>query len=463
MTANSDQLQKHTAGVNQEIKKGREWLRQSKEAIKELRTKRLRSLLNFAKQASPWYKETLAGLAVDEFTEADLERVPPLDKKTLMANWDKIVTHPALNLDLVEAHTAKMSQDSDHLHLLDQFHVLSTSGSSGRRGVYVYNTSEWNQRNAWSRRSPWLTEDFRPLPISNSKEKITLAQVVITNAVYGMYASSKTYSSEYVESIYVPMTLPISEICSRLNAQKIDVLMGIPSTIYKLCLESRDGNLSINPQVVYSSGEPLYAPIRKLIKETWPNTNIFNALASSEGIYARNCAADSKEMHLNEDFCIVQPVDKDGRPTRAGETPEKLYFTNLICHTLPLIRYESPDQLVFLDKQCPCGSPLQLIEEPQGRPEFDFIYENDLFVHHLVFVTPLLHQKNIQEYQVTQTPNGAEIKYVSIGEIDTNRLKVTLSNNLIELGLRNPEINLTEVPKFDYPESGKLRRFVGLP
>jgi len=460
MTVNTTLIEAQTDAVNDEIKSGRARFYASADELRDLRVTGLRSLLEFAKNESPWYTKTLAHVDVDNFTEDQLHQIPPLDKPTLMANWDQIVTNPDLTLEIVEAHTARMSEDDELLFLDDRFHVLSTSGSSGTRGVYVYDWHEWVQRNAWSRRVPWLTADAQP--ITFSQKKITMAQVVITNPVYGMYASSKTFSVKWLDTLYIPVTLTIPEICSRLDAQPIDVLMGIPSTVHKLCLEAREGRLSIEPKVVYVSGEPLYTAIRELIKEVWPQASIFNALASSEGIYARNCCADRQEMHLNDDIFIVEPVDQEGRRVALGETPEKLYLTNLINYTLPLIRYESPDQLVFLDKKCACGSSFQLIAEPQGRPEFDFVYPGDVFVHHLVFVTPLLHDKNIHEYQVRQTPNGAQIDIVSSGEINKRGLVQTITSSLIDLGLAEPELEINEVARFDYPVSGKLRRFVPL-
>jgi phenylacetate-coenzyme A ligase PaaK-like adenylate-forming protein len=208
------------------------------------------------------------------------------------------------------------------------------------------------------------------------------------------------------------------------------------------------------------TGESLYKPIRKLIKKIWPYVNIFNIFGASEGIFGLNCHANSEELHLNDDWCIVEPVDHLNNPIGKGTKASKLYLTNLSNFTLPLIRYESSDQLLILDKTCECGVPLQLIAEPQGRPEFDFIYSGNIFVHHLLFVTSLLLEKNIQEYQVIQTPNGADIKILSIGFVDKAQLQKNICAKLSELGLSEPMVNFIEVTKFDYPASGKLKRFV---
>lgn len=447
-------------GIESEVKKARERFFWPASKLEDWRRERLRALLRFAKSESPWYRRTLSHVDPETFTEEDLGAIPPLDKVTLMSNWDEIVTHPDLSLRRVESHIAKMSEDPDLLYLQDRFHVLSTSGSSGTRGVYVYDRDEWIQRSASSRRLPLLDRELRP--ISFPSDKILLAHVVITHAVYGIYATPKTYTPPPLENLYIPVTLPMEEICSRLNAQRVDALIGIPSTLHKLCLEAGAGRLSIDPTIVYSTAEPLYGPIRRLIEKTWPKTCLFNALASAEGVYARNCRADSQEMHLNDDMFIIEPVDDEDRTVDRGERPDKLYVTNLSNYTLPLIRYESPDQLVFLDRACECGSNFQLIAEPKGRPEFNFTYPGGLYVHHLVFVTPLLLQENIQEYQVCQTENGALIKVVTLGEIDRPRLVRAVEEGLAGLGMSDPVVEVEEVQRFDYPPSGKLRRFVEL-
>ncbi len=460
MTPPATAMEIETQGLAQEIKTaGRRFLWPA-EKVDRLRGERLRALLRHAKSDSPWYRETLAHIDVETFTEADLPSIPTLDKATLMTNWDRIVTRPNLTLETVEAHISRMAEDPDLLYLHDQFHVLSTSGSSGTRATYVYDRHEWIQRNACNRRLPWLDQEGRPIAFAS--DKISLAHVVITNAVYGIYASPKTFKHEAIQDVYIPMTLPMEAICARLNAQHFDGLVGIPSTIHKLCLEVGKGRLSLNPKVVYSTAEPLYAPIRERIKKTWPDCYLFNAFASAEGVYARNCRADRQEMHMNDDVCIIEPVDQNARALGPGVRPTKLYLTNLTNHTLPLIRYESPDQLIFMDKACECGSHFRLIEEPQGRPEFNFTYPGQVYAHHLIFVTPLLHQKNIQEYQVQQTLNGAHIKLVPLGPVEHERLVNAITESLAQLGVANPLVTVEELAQLAYPASGKLRRFLTL-
>lgn len=431
----------------------------SKEQLKEARNQRLRTLLNYAKAHSPWYKKCLKNINVDQFTEERLSEIPPLNKRILMQHWDEVVVHPQLNLGLVEQHLNKMNDHSDTLYLLDCYHALATSGSSGFRGVFVYDWNEWITYYIHCIR--YITHRATKTPTTPRTENRKIAMVVISNAVYAMYSLSKTFSYDYLGIHYIPITLPLTQIITELNEVQPNSLLGTPTTVFKLAQEVLTGKLTIRPESISLSGEPLYPPIRTLIKKAWPATNVYNNLGSSEGLFGRNCCANSFEMHLNDDGCIVEPVDKQGNPVGKGVLSDKIYLTNLYNYTLPLIRYEMADQLLFLDNQCACGINHQLIAEPGGRPEFDFIYPKNIFVHHLTFVTPLLLEKNIREYQVIQTRDGADIKIMSAGPIDTNRLRDTLCTSLKVLGLDEPRINFIEISQFEY-KSDKIRRFLRL-
>lgn len=432
-----------------------------KEKLRIFREERLKSLLNHVKNKSPWYKNRLARIDIEHFTEERLVEIPPLDKVTLMENWNEIITDRSLSLSIVDKHIEKMSYDENTLYLHGRYHVMVTSGSSGTRGVFIYDWEEWIKYYLNYIRYRFYNHDRSAL-LLNPNKKLTIAMVVASSAVYAMYSLARTFKSSNLETFHFPMTLPINQIVAGLNLTQADVLQGTPTTLYKLCKEMEEGRLKINPKVISVGGEPLYMPIRAALKKNWPCAGIFNTLGTSEGLIAVCCHADSKEMHLNDDACIVQPVDENGNPVKPNTLSSKLYFTNLYNYTLPLIRYEISDQFLFINRACKCGVKHQLIAEPEGRPEFDFIYPGDIFVHHLTYVTPLLHEKNLQEYQVIQTKMGADIKVITTGFVNKKTLQHNIGNTLKKLGLPKPVINIFEVAQLDYPDSGKLRRFLPL-
>jgi phenylacetate-coenzyme A ligase PaaK-like adenylate-forming protein len=104
------------------------------------RQARLRGLVEAARTSSPWHRRRLAGIDPQRLTEADLHNLPAMTKADLMENWDDIVTDQRLTLDLVNAHLEHIETDE---YLLGQYHAVASGGSSGRRGVFVYDWEGW--------------------------------------------------------------------------------------------------------------------------------------------------------------------------------------------------------------------------------------------------------------------------------------------------------------------------------
>ena len=66
----------------------------SAEQIRQHRDKRLRSLLAYAHERSPFYAERLRGLDFEAVTAADVASIPMLTKAEAQNEWDAIVTTP---------------------------------------------------------------------------------------------------------------------------------------------------------------------------------------------------------------------------------------------------------------------------------------------------------------------------------------------------------------------------------
>ena len=431
-------------------------------ALKKNREDRLRKLLVFAKEHSSWYRVKLASIDPNTFTEERLPELPTLDKKTLMENWDEIVTDRKLSLALVESHIQDMRSNNQFLYLLDCYRLLVTSGSSGLRGIFIYDWDEWNTYYLMFKRYRFYNQQGTGSLLSPLMKKTVIAAVVGTNPIHSIYSLEKSYKTRSAETVHFSITAPMDEIIEGLNHTQPDVLLGSSSTIHRLSKEVHKNRLDIHPKVISVYGEPFYPPVREAIEKTWPQAGIFNTYGTSEGLSASYCRANSTDMHLNDDLCIVEPVDSYGNPVPKEIMSKNLYITNLFNRTLPLIRYEIHDEMRFLDKKCSCGSHFQLISELQNRPDFDFNYSGDIFVNHVIFAYPLLGEKQIKEFQVVQTENGAFINLLINSDIDLSFIQKNISEQLKTLGLTNPELKFNRVENFEYPASGKLRRFIPL-
>ena len=75
--------------------------RWTREQIEQYQEQRLRALLEHVAERSPYYREVLRGRSPHSVA---LSELPILNKATLMAEFDRIVTTPELRLAGVEAH-----------------------------------------------------------------------------------------------------------------------------------------------------------------------------------------------------------------------------------------------------------------------------------------------------------------------------------------------------------------------
>ena len=112
----------------------------SAERLAAHRQAELRRLVRVAKDLSPWHRKRLSDVNPDEVDESMLAELPVMTKDDLMANFDEIVTDDRLHLDVVEDHLDSLTGDA---YLFDRYHAVASGGSTGRRGVFVYDWDSW--------------------------------------------------------------------------------------------------------------------------------------------------------------------------------------------------------------------------------------------------------------------------------------------------------------------------------
>jgi len=431
-----------------------ERLRWPVERIARARQAGLRALLQVAKERSPWHRERLHGIDPASACEADLRTLPPMTKQDLMEHWDDVVTDRRLSLDLVERHLAGLTSDA---YLLDEFHPVASGGSTGRRGVFVYDRDAWATAYAGFVRPMFLERALVP---GLSTAPNTLAMVAAENATHMTSAMGQTFSNPKLPTERFPVTMPLDAIADGLNTFRPTTLLGYSSALAVLAAEVREGRLRIAPRRLISTSEPLLPEVRQAIEEAFraPVANVWGT--SEAGPMAVGCWR-GPGMHLCDDLVLIEPVDRAGRPVDPGTRSDVVYVTGISNRTLPLIRFELTDQITVLDRPCPCDSAHRLIADVEGRLDDLFTYAGEVLVHPHVFRSVLARAPGIVEYQVRQTPQGAEI--LALGAIDdcaaTSR---TLEGELARLGVASPCVDVHVVPALERQATGKIRRFVPL-
>ena len=417
------------------------------------RAQRLRELVREAVDRSPWHHGRLNGVDVARLDEETLRELPPMTKSDLMDNFNRIVANRRLSLSLVNDHL----EGTTGRYLLDGYTAVTSGGSTGHRGTFVYDWDGW--ATFWmgcfrqTLRARWSDAEVSSRPLVS-------AWVTAAHFTHASAALARTFASPEFVNVRFPVTLPTDEIVAGLNLAQPDCLVAYPSALHVLCFEARAGRLQIAPQQILSCAEPLLPEIRAATEKAWgaPVGNIW--AASESGGIAVPCAHSSS--HLNEDLLIVEPVDQHGRPVAPGERSAKIYVTNLFNRALPLIRYEITDEVRILSEPCPCGSAQRCVADIQGRLDDVFVYDGRR-VHPHVFRSALGRHAGVVEYQVRQTPRGARIAVRCSAPVDLDPLRAEIGRALAGVGLSRPAVELTVVERLERdPGPAKLRRFVPL-
>jgi phenylacetate-CoA ligase len=419
----------------------------SAERLAAERSERLRDLLRLAKDRSPWHRERLANVDPEQVDEHDLHRLPVMTKDDVMAHFDEIVTDPRVTLERVEVDLAALEQEPRHL--LDRYQAIASGGSSGVRGVFLYDWDAWvTCYLGWFR---YLLRDL-------GAERFSMALVAASKPAHISRALLQTFSDPDAIALHsIPVTLPLEQIVAGLNDVRPDTLAAYPSALAELTRAAQAESLRIAPRAIVTGGEPLLPEIREAAEATFGVPILNWWLCSEVGPIGIGCG-HGPGLHLSDDLLIIEPVDRERRPVPVGVRCAQVLLTNLYNPALPLIRYELTDEITMIGERCSCGSQHRLVADPLGRLDDSFRYGPGVMVHPHLFRSTLGCEAGILEYQVRQTERGAAISVR--GHADLDRLERELAAGLERLGLEDPDVTITTVTNIERQDTGKLRRFL---
>jgi len=378
-----------------------------------------------------------------------------MTKHDLMNHWDEIVTDPRCALAAAEAHLTKASHTCSDAYFIDEYHVVASGGSSGRRGVFVFDWHGWAAQYAAIMRGLVSVAER-----SSSNASGSFAVVAARIPTHMSSAITQTFSNRTRPIVQAPVTLPLPEIVARLNRARPAILSVYASMLPILCEEAQAGRLQISPALVWSTSEVLLPEARELAEATW-RVPVVNAWIASEGPGAIACHI-APGFHIAEDLNIIEPVDEDLNPAPCGERSAKILLTNFSNKLMPLIRYEITDQFQLAAESCACGSAYFKVQDVQGRAEEVFDYGGGVRAHPHIFGSVLGREPSITAYQVRQTANGAEVDVIAPSVICLDRIRFALEKSLTQVGLKGPHVTVRCVDVIQRQASGKLKRYIPL-
>lgn len=368
-------------------------------AIAERQTRRLAEMVAFARASSPYYRELYRDLP-DRIDS--ISALPVTSKKPLMARFDDWCVDREVTLEGARAFVADPGKVGEKF--LGRYTLLTTSGTTGARGVFVVDdrTMAVTQAIALRMLGDWLGVR-QVLRILAKRGRIAMVM-----ATGGHFASAvaaarlKQRRGRRVEILSVQSPLP--ELVARLNEFQPALLGPYASMAALLATEQEAGRLRIRPALISVTAEGLPVDEYQRIARAF-DTRVGNSYAATEcTFFSHSC--EQWWLHVNADWCIFEPVNAEGRPVPPGEPSHTVLITNLANRVQPILRYDLGDSVVVRPDRCPCGSPFPAIRV-QGRSadvvELASTSGARVAVPPLAFATRLDPIEGIEVSQVVQT------------------------------------------------------------
>jgi phenylacetate-CoA ligase len=405
------------------------------EQLQRHQEKALKKLREYAYANSPFYKKFHQGLY-----DAPLKDLPVLTKGELMVNWDEVVTDRAAKLKDVQDFMDGWQGGK----FRNRYYINITGGTTGQKGIFIYNLDEWRAV---------LASYGRSLSFANIGlgfvRPLKQAVVASTNPWHVTSAVGATSRSRFILNLRIDVTEPMDDIVEKINAFQPELLSGYPSMIKLLTRQQTEGKLKISPRKVITVSEAQTEDVRAAIARAW-GVRPFNWYVATEtGAIGSDCP-EHRGLHFYDDLVIPEFVDENNQPVGPGQYSSKVLVTVLFTRTLPLIRYQLEDSICLAKEPCPCGRQFSIIEDIQGRIQ-QVIYltgkSGEFVAIQPLFWKGLMEKVPCDGWQVIQKGRSSLALVILHPETgyDEAELKQRFSGELAKLGAVKPSI------EFEYP------------
>ena len=364
--------------------------RRPREKNLKIRDRRVRELVRYAREHSPFYRDLYADVPED----FELSDLPPVTKPQMMASFDDVLTDREITMKKIESFTC----DPDNIgrKIDGKYLVFKTSGSTGVPAVILYDDQAIDVSSAVAAfRTFARKEDLK----SFMKHGKKTAGVFADHDFYlacGMSRYLQLQMPRQNTKITVDVNAPEEEIVRKLNEFRPAMLSGYPSN---LSLLADFDELDIRPDVVITGGELLTDEIRAKLEKKF-GCYVQTHYSCTEGGEIA-CECSERHLHINEDCVIFEPVDKDYKPVPCGVMSDKVLITNLANRIQPFIRYELTDRVIVHDEKCACGRTSYWVEI-EGRTDDILMFEGGIGIAPMSLYKILEEVPGMSRFQLVQ-------------------------------------------------------------
>ena len=374
-----------------------EWL--SETQLFELQSEKLRMLVRHCYENVPYYRRVFEerGLTPEDIQDRrDLVKLPVLTKQLVKEHYDELI-----------------SKDIESR----KYHYDSTGGSTGTPMRFIEDIQTWNKLRGLRERG-WVWAGFQ------------VGEKLFTLAGNSLVRKNSGKKKLLVKDIYDRILMRnLKRDCTDITPEALEQhykammkfrpagIRGYASSLYFLARYIEQNGLPVcKIKVIFTTGEKLHPKYRRKIQQVF-RAPVFDAYGAADGgVSAHECYMH-EGMHIAEEYCAVEIVDKDGNILPDGEIGHVL-TTDLDNYAFPFLRYKVGDLAYIKKELCSCGRKQRLLGEvvgregraiynKQGRPYSSIVMDNMMFKD-LDFHTEecqRLYEK-MERFQIRQDKNG---------------------------------------------------------
>jgi phenylacetate-CoA ligase len=319
---------------------------QDTDKITVMQERKLKELLQYVSQHSPFYKELFAkhNIAVSDIkTLSDLTKIPTTEKDDLQKRNNDFLCVPA---DKVVEYT-------------------STSGTLGGPVTVALTENDLN-RLAHNEYNSFLCAD-------GSKDDVYQLMLTLDRQFMAGIAYYMGIRKIGAGIIRLGPGVPSLQ-WETIQRLKPTAIVAVPSFILKLISFAKENNIDINKTSVKKAiciGENIRNTdfslnmLGKKITESW-DIHLYSTYASTEMQTAFTECGEGKGGHYQPELVIVELLDENDRPV-GPNLPGEVTITTLGVEGMPLLRYKTGDICMYDDQPCACGRTTLRLSPLMGR------------------------------------------------------------------------------------------------
>jgi phenylacetate-CoA ligase len=384
----------------------------TRENILNLQEKKFRKMLNFAYVNSKFYNKLYSskGIQKSDLSTIDIDKIPIVDKDLIIDNFDDVVIPEDITKKEILEFLEKSKDPNDLFK--DKYHVIHTSGSSGKIGYFLYSKNEWDYL------FTYLTKLFK---FNFTKKKVAFVGATgghFTAASSLAWVSNTGITKLFCKPLVLNINRPLDENIEKLNDFQPDVVSGYFNSLKILAEKQEQGVLHISPKHLVSSGEGITQIGKRYIEKIF-NIPLLNMYAFSECFFLGIGKDEYNGIYLRDDLALIEIKDNH------------LLLTNLINKTQPIIRYRIDDYLKEKNDLVK-KLPFTLIDDVVGRDEATIWLENDQgtmdFIHPLIMAD--FYVKGLDKLQIVLNDKKSFDLKIVIKDIDEKTVLEETKNKM---------------------------------